>query len=171
MITRESTCCGCRQSMMNLNYRPNCAPLAFQVGGNRDQKKKNEKPLSSPSSPSHPGGSQATAVSSRWRRKYQLWHDVAVEPPLQHKRTIDCGLLLVWTTTTTKKRGTGYYIKSGCCLVVTHARLCWDFTQRFEFYHDRSGRCSYDEREIEIDFWRILLRSRLWLLLPLFFKR
>lgn len=160
MITRESTCCGCRQSMMNLNYLANCAPLAFQVGGNRDKKKS----LPPPPNP-HP------------QRKPWLKTHIPILTR-RHSRastaTQTCSSL--WAIvglddSNNKKRGTGYSIKSGCCLVVTHARLCWYFTRPSEFYHDRPGRCSHDEREIEIDFWRILLRSRLWLLLPLFFRR
>lgn len=94
MITRESTCCGCRQSMMNLNYLANCAPLAFQVGGNRDKKKASLLPQAPT-----PNGSRG------WRRTYQFWHDVTVEPPPQHKHAVVCELLLVWTTATTKKGG------------------------------------------------------------------
>lgn len=71
--------------------------------------KKNKKKSSSPPPlpTPYPGGRQATAVSRRWRRKYQFWHDAAVEPPLQHKHAIDCEMLLVWTTTTTATKTKG----------------------------------------------------------------
>lgn len=37
MITSKSTCCGYHQSMMNLNYSPNCTLLALQVRSYREK--------------------------------------------------------------------------------------------------------------------------------------